>query len=382
MLRFGITAAGALSAIALLSAGLAAQPPGTPGDGRGRWVQTWAGEAPSGSRVEVRGAGRIVVRGTDRPGVRYKLTTRGRARRGQGWVPVVFKESGIVAELRSGDTTALTLRNPECGDCRVAFVIEIEVPRGTREVDLVTRDGGVDVRGIGGSVRARVAGGHLAIDDVGGSVAASTAGGNIRLGTIGGQVTCDTAGGSIELARSTDANLRTSVGSIRAMRVAGDLNAETGGGSIEIGSVRGVVRARTGGGSIRVAEVGNGMHAEAEAGDIWIERASGALVVSSGGGDIVAGLRDGARLLDSLLETSVGSVVISLPGSLALTLDASIGVARGLRGIVSDFPSIEVHRVDGQIGAAAESAAGSINGGGSLLRIRNGVGRIEIRRQP
>lgn len=381
MLRIGTTVVGTSSAVVMLSASLVAQPLALPGDGSGRWVQEWTAEAPAGSRLEVRGAGLIVVRGTDRPGVRYKLKTQGRARRGEGWVPVVFDESGMVAELRSDDTTALTLRDPECGDCRVAFVVEIEVPRETREVDLVTRDGGVDVRGIAGSVRARIAGGHLSIDDVGGSVTASTAGGNIRLGTIGGQVICSTAGGSIELARSADATLRTSVGSIRAMRVAGDLNAETGGGSIEIGSVRGVVRAKTGGGSIRVAEVGDGMHAEAEAGDIWIEKASGSLVVSSGGGDIVAGLRDGAMLLDSLLETSVGSVVISLPKSLALTLDASISMARGLRGIVSEFPSIEVRRVNGQIGSPAESAAGAINGGGSLLRIRNGVGRIEIRRR-
>ena len=381
MLPFQATTASTLSALLALPAGLAAQPLDPPSDGDGRWVQEWSGDAPAGSRVEVRAAGRIVVRGTGRSDVGYKLVTHGRVRRGQGWTPVVFNESGVVVARRSNDTTALTLREPECGDCRVGFIIEIELPEDTLELDLVTHDGGVDVRGIAGSVRARVAGGDLSIHDVGGSVSASTSGGNIRLGTIGGRVACATAGGSIELARSSAAVLRTSVGSIRAARVAGDLHAETGGGSIEIGSVLGAVRAKTGGGSIRVTEVGGGMHAEADAGDIWIDRASGALVVSSGGGDIVAGLRDGARLLDSLLETSVGSVVISLPETLALTLDASISMARGLRGIVSDFPSIEVRRIDGRIGSPAESAAGVLNGGGSLLQIRNGIGRIEIRRQ-
>jgi hypothetical protein len=329
----------------------------------------------------VQSIGRVVVRGTARDRIRYKLTTQGRASRGAEWVPVVFRESGIVAERRPGNTVALTLRDPICGACRVNFLLEVELPRETGEIDIVTRRGGIDIRQIAGSVTAQVVGGSIAIDEIGGSVVASTAGGSIRLGTIGGSVNCNTAGGSIELVRSGSATLRTSVGSIRAINVGGDLDAETGGGSIEIGRVEGTARAKTGGGSIRVSEAAKGMRAEAGAGDIWIEKASGALLLRSGAGDIVAALHDGTALRDSMLETSVGSIVISLPASLALTLDASIRLAKGLRGIVSDFPSIQVRRSDRTFGPASEEAAGTINGGGSMVRIRNGVGRIKIRRQ-
>ena len=370
-----------LGGVLCLAAGLAAQPGPQFERSERSWSQQWSGEAPSASRVELRSIGRVVLRGTGDDRIRYKLTTRGRASRGEEWVPVVFRESGIVSERRSEDTAVLRLREPVCGDCRVEFLLEVALPRETREVDIVTRRGGIDVRRVAGSVSARAVGGSIVIDEIGGTVAASTAGGSIRLGTIDGPVSCETAGGSIEVVRSASAILRTSVGGIRAVRVSGDLDAETGAGSIEVGRVEGALRAKTGGGSIRVAEAANGTRAEAAAGDIWIEKAFGSLELTSGGGDIVAALEGGRGLRDSVLQTSVGSIVVSLPESLALTLDASIRLARGLQGIVSDFPSIQVRRSERQFGPVSEEAAGAINGGGSVMRIRNGVGRIEIRRR-
>ncbi len=372
-----------------LAAVLAASPsnllaqPGPPFAGvSGRWVQQWAGEVPAADRLEVRGRGRVVVRGASRTGIGYKLMTHGWARRGQRRVPVTFLKPGVVAEELPGGAVRLTLLDPECGACRVAMVLEVEVPRQLGELALFTSGGGASVRSIAGSVRARVAGGNLEIDDVGGAVTASTAGGDIRLGTIAGPVDCDTAGGSIELQRTAAAVLRTSAGSVRAAAVAGDLDVETGAGSIHVGRVRGRVRARTGGGAIRIAQAIKGVHAVADAGDIWIENATGSLVLTSGAGDIVAVLPNGARLLDSVLETSVGSVMILLPGSMALTVDASVRLARGRQGIVSDFPAIRMRRRGGHRGGSGEAAAaGAINGGGSLLRIRNGEGRIEIRKR-
>ncbi len=380
-MRSTATRAVATFAIGFLSPVLLAQPGPQPTRQGGSWTQEWRGEAQPARRVEVRSIGRVSVRGTDRDQIRYKLITQGRVSRGEKWVPVVFHESGILMERRAGGTVAMTLRNPVCGACRVNFLLEIELPRETGEIDLQTTRGGIEVREIAGSVKARAIGGSIAIDEIGGSVAASTAGGSIRLGTIGGPVNCTTAGGSIELLRSGSAMLRTSVGRIRATSVRGDLDAETGGGSIEIGRVEGTARARTGGGSIRVSEAAKGMRAEAGAGDIWIGKASGTLLLTSGAGDIVAALQDGTVLQDSMLETSVGSIVISLPESLALTLDASIRLAKGLHGIVSEFPSIQVRRSGRPFGPFSEEAAGTINGGGSVVRIRNGVGRIEIRRQ-
>ena len=368
---------GVTGALLAIAAGLSAQ---AERDGR-RWTQEWTGEAAAAERIEVRASGRVVVRGTDRDNVRYTLTTHGRSERGGTWVPVVFQESGVVFERRAGRTLAMKLRNPVCGNCKVGFLLDIEIPETTAEVDLVTRAGGIVVQGIAGSVTAHAAGGPILIDDVQGSVSATTAGGSVRLGTIGGPVHCETAGGSIALARSGgQARLVTSAGRIQAASVAGDLSAETGGGSIEIGRVEGSVRAKTGGGLIRAADVRDGMRAEAEAGDIRIGKARGTLVLASGAGDIVAALPEGARLNDSEITTSVGAIVLSLPESLALTLEASIDLARGRRGITSEFPSVRVQRSSRVFGPVSEQAAGKINGGGSVVRIRNGLGRIEIRR--
>ena len=365
-------------ALVALGPGLAAQS-GSPVRADGdRWTQEWTGRAPGAKRIKVRSMGSVAVRGALGDEIRYRLVTRGRASQGDGWVPVVFRESGVVVERQSDDTVALVMREPVCGDCRVSFHLEIDVPDRTGEVDLHTMRGAIEVAGIAGSVNVRAVGGSISVEDVGGAVSASTAGGSIRLGTVGGPVTCDTAGGSIEVQRSGSAVLRTSVGGIRAANVHGDLVAETGGGSVEVGRVEGSVQVITGGGSIRVVEAVNGMQAQARAGDISIQRASGPLLLTSGAGDIVAGLLEGRDLKDSTLETAVGSIVVSLPESLALTLEASIRLAKGARGIVSEFPSVRVRRSEQTFGAVSEEAVGTINGGGSLVRIRNGVGRIEI----
>lgn len=370
----------AVSAVAAglaLVAALAAQPQR---DGR-HWTQEWTGEAPAAERIEVRASGPVVVRGTDRDDVRYTLTSRGRAERGGTWVPVVFRESGVVSERLGDRTLAINLRDPVCGNCRVGFRLEVEVPKATAEIDLVTRAGGIVVQGIAGSVTAHTVGGSIAVDEVQGGVTATTEGGSVRLGSIGGPVNCETAGGSIVLARAGgQARLVTRGGMIEATSVAGDLRAETGAGSIEIGRVDGAVRARTGGGAIRAADVRKGMQAEAGAGDIRIGKVRGTLVLTSGAGDIVAALHEGASLSRSEITTSVGTIVLSLPESLALTLEASIELARGRHGIVSEFPSIQVQRSSRLFGPVSEQAAGEINGGGSVVRIRNGLGRIEIRK--
>ena len=368
---------GAMGAALALVAVLAAQPRR---DGR-HWTQEWTGEAPAAERIEVRASGNVSVRGTDRDDVRYTLTSRARSERGGTWVPVVFRASGVVFERRTERTLAVTLRDPVCGNCRVGLRLDIEVPRATAEIDLVTRAGGVVVQGIAGAVTAHTVGGSIAVDDVQGGVTATTEGGSVRLGSIGGPVNCETAGGSIVLSRAGgQARLVTRGGAIEANSVAGDLRAETGGGSIEIGRVDGTVQARTGGGVIRAADVRQGMQAEAGAGDIRIAKVRGTLVLTSGAGDIVAALQEGASLSHSEISTSVGTIVLSLPESLALTLEASIDLARGRNGIVSEFPSIQVQRSSRLFGPVSEQAAGEINGGGSVVRIRNGLGRIEIRK--
>ena len=345
------------------------------------WIQEWRGEADPAPRVAVRSRGAVTVRGSAVGKVRYHLTTRVRGGRYPQAAPEVFDSPGIVMQTLADGSLQLALRDPACAGCRVQYRLVVEVPPDSDEISVETSAGSLSVSGIAGSVTARVNGGAILVDQVGGSVTAVTAGGDMRLGAIGGHVQCETAGGGIQLDRSGgSARLITSLGSIRADRVSGDLHAETGGGGIKIGRVDGIVRALTGGGLIQVREARNGMRAESGAGDIRIDQAIGRLMLASAAGDIVAGIQEGAILEDSELTTSTGAVVLTLPESLALTLDASIALDRGLRSIFSDFPSVQVRRMPGPLGPGGAQAVGTINGGGSLVRIRNGRGRIEIRR--
>ena len=349
-------------------------------DGR-YWTAQRSAEEQAASVVEIDTKGQVMLVGSEIETIRFTLTMRLPAVSDKESARAVLRDAGIVPSRKPGGTLVLTLREPGCNACRFDARLEIEVPTGTGAVDIVTRGGAVGVQDIEGSVRVRTSGGSITMSGVGGAVLAATAGGSVRLGTVGGPVDCVTAGGSINLADSgKSARLKTIGGGIRVANVNGDLEAETAGGSIEVGNVSGTVRAITGGGSIRVVEARHDIHADAGAGDIRIDRAMGALVVSSGAGDILASFQRGSGLRDSVLETSVGSIVVSLPESLALTIDASVRLARGMRGIISEFPSIQVNRFGGPFGPASVEAAGAINGGGATLTIRNGVGRIEVRK--
>ncbi len=350
-------------------------------DGR-YWSTQRSAEERAASMVAIETMGEVVIVGSDTDSIRFTLRMRLPAVGDEESALKVFREAVVVPVQKPDGWLLLELRQSACDACRIEARLEVEVPSGTNAIDIVTRGGAVRVQDIEGSVRARTTGGSIAMGGIGGAVVAVTAGGSVQLGTVGGPVDCATAGGSISLADSgKSAMLKTMGGSIRVASVDGDLEAETAGGNIDIGKVSGTVRATTSGGSIRVLEARRDIHADAAAGDIRIERAMGALIVSNGAGDILASFQSGAGLRDSVLETSVGSIVVSLPESLALTIDASVRLAKGLHGIISEFPSIQVNRSGGRFGPVSVEAAGAINGGGATLRIRNGVGRIEVRKQ-
>jgi hypothetical protein len=90
----------------------------------------------------------------------------------------------------------------------------------------------------------------------------------------------------------------------------------------------------------------------------------------------------GRPLGDSLLETTAGSIIVWLPASIAVRVDAVIDFASGSNRIQSEFDSITVQRSDGDFGTGQVVAAGVLNGGGPVLRIRNTNGRIQIQRRP
>lgn len=163
-------------------------------------------------------------------------------------------------------------------------------------------------------------------------------------------VEASTGSGDIEL-QDVSSRFKGSSGSgsVRARNVHGPANLDTGSGDIEFTqSGPGDVRAQTGSGSIRL----NGI--------------SGGLKAGTGSGDIEA---NGEPSSDWKLDTGSGSVRLSLGSSARFTLDASTG-----SGTIRTQQPIAMQ---GELNH--HHVRGTVNGGGSTVRISTGSGDVEIK---
>lgn len=365
----------------------------------GFWVQVIEGELPAGAELRVESVGPIQVQGLNSQQVRYRVSKKIKAANEQE-ARQLLERARLRAE-RQDNEVSIELDDPDCRRCAFSAEVDIQAPRATRRTELDTRGGSLTVRGLTGELSAETAGGSIQIDDIGGEVEASTAGGSIQVGRVGGRVHCETAGGSIRVesagqsaelrtsgggieAREVRGDLRaeTAGGSIRADKVGGDLIAATSGGSIHVGEVSGAVDAETAGGSIHVANAPGGVRAETAGGGIELNNVAGTVIATSAAGPIRAYFVPGRPLGDSLLETTAGAIVVWLPATVAVRVDAVIDFASGSNRIQSEFESITVQRSEGGFGPGRVVAEGELNGGGPVLRIRNTNGRIQIQRRP
>lgn len=181
----------------------------------------------------------------------------------------------------------------------------------------------------------RTSGGGITVGDLNGPVKARTSGGGIQLGKIGADIDAHTSGGSVTLdgARG-EVKLATSGGNITVGRVDGPASLSTSGGSIKVESVVGALRAHTSGGSIRAGVAGP--------------------------------LKD-----DCDLSTSGGSVKVSVDKAAAFRLDASTSGG----SVNADGLTITLEKSN----RSRSRLAGSVNGGGPLLKLRSSGGSIEVK---
>ena len=362
------------------------------------WVQTEEGSLQAGTRLRVSSTGYITVTGGSWQEVGYKVVKKLRARSREEAARLLG--SARVDTSQQGSTAVVSVITPNCYQCNFTANASISIPSSTQEATLETTGGALKVTGVAGSVKAETGGGLIEMEDIGGDVRAATAGGSIRLGSVGGNVRCETAGGSIELAKAGgDAILTTSgggiragevkgtlqaetlAGSIRAEKVGGDFRAGTSGGSIEIGQVSGSVDADTAGGSINIGSAPSGVHVETAAGNIRLYDVAGAVRAATAAGSIQAHFLAGQPLKECRLETLGGQIVVFLPESLPITVEATVDLASRLNRIVSEFSDITVRRAGDTFGPGVVSAAGNLNGGGPVLNIHNTGGRIQIRKR-
>jgi Toastrack DUF4097 len=155
----------------------------------------------------------------------------------------------------------------------------------------------------------------------------------------------------IQVPAETSLDLHSSDGHITVNGTTGPANIGTGDGAVEVHDFRGNVRARTSDGHINVDGVVT---------DVYLH---------SGDGHIELTARPGSKMDRGwLIHTSDGRVDVKLPDDFAAELSARTGDGR----IELDFPVT----VNGTIGRSR--VRGKLNGGGQLLEITTGDGRIHI----
>lgn len=279
--------------------------------------------------------GAIIVTAHDKNSVDVRVIRKARVS-SQSKADEVFRSFNIDMKQK-GDNVVITGTKKESGlglfggDSRLDIRYEVKVP-ATYNADLETSGGTIDVGDLDGKVRARTAGGSLQFGNITGSILGETSGGSIEAESCGGDVDVQTAGGSI-----------------RVSDVSGDVKARTAGGSIRVGEVAGAAKVQTSGGSIRIDGVRRAVDARTSGGSIHVQLS-------------------GQPESDCTLETSAGSVTVTLPENINLHVKA-----RTLGGKVhTDLPI----SVQGEL--SQSQIEGTLNNGGPTLNMETMGGNIAI----
>ena len=228
------------------------------------------------------------------------------------------------------------------------FSFRIYVPRNVF-TDLSTSGGSISLKNLSGDLKFRTSGGSLNVEDVGGKIDGRTSGGSIHLeNSKADEVELATSGGSID-ARNSEGKLRltTSGGSLNLRDLKGDIKATTSGGSIDGRNVYGELVTHTSGGSIRLE-------------DLYCS-----LETSTSGGNIDVSIKEPGKYVR--ISNSSGNIDLELPKGKGLNLDLSAD-------------KIKTDHLENFSGKMEEDKVeGKLNGGGSVVKVDAGSGRIYLK---
>jgi hypothetical protein len=246
---------------------------------------------------------------------------------------------------------------------------------------LLTQGGNIATGNINGSAHlTAVAGGHITVKNVTGELFAETGGGHITTGTVGGSAFLHTHGGHIRSdSIAGTARLETDGGNITLEHAGAELIAETAGGQIQVGEAAGLVRAKTDGGGIRVTRSSGPADLHTADGSIYLTQADGAVKASTSTGGITAWFMSPPKdSTDCDLQSTNGDIVVYLARTTPVTIDAQVQMGQTHGFIIDPAFPIEVHYADGARGQRVAHAAGTLNGGGEVLRLRTVAGNIRF----
>lgn len=180
------------------------------------------------------------------------------------------------------------------------------------------------------------------------NVSAQTDGGHLTAEHLTGKITLETKGGHI-----TGNDLK------------GEQKFITRGGHITIKNAEGKAEYKTYGGHVSVDHFVGALKATTNGGHLSFEDFSGQLVGHTNGGNINANFKAISGDVD--LSTNAGNVSVAIPRDARLNLDAR-GMKVDLDGELSSFKGTHNHK----------SIDGSLNGGGSDLKVKTNVGKVYI----
>jgi DUF4097 and DUF4098 domain-containing protein YvlB len=179
----------------------------------------------------------------------------------------------------------------------------------------------------------------------------------------------------IALPRASQIDARSNDGSITIEDVTGKVTLATGDGTVRLTRVSGDITVRSGDGAIRMDAVEGRLDLETDDGSIAGAIRPTALRAHTGDGSIrLELLRDSRMDTDWDVETSDGSIVLTLPSDFAAELDAETrdGTVR------SNHPSIKSETREGDRQERRRAMRATLGSGGKILRVRTGDGSIRI----
>ncbi|HMG66740.1 MAG TPA: DUF4097 family beta strand repeat-containing protein [Chitinophagaceae bacterium] len=208
-------------------------------------------------------------------------------------------------------------------------------------------------------------GGNINLENLSGKQDFSTSGGNLNVNNVSGTVSGRTSGGNIGLENSKDdIELTTSGGNIDASNCEGKLRLSTSGGSLYLKDLKGDVRATTSGGNVDGSNIQGELIAHTSGGDIHFKDLACSLETSTSGGNIGVSIRELGKYVK--ISNSAGNIDLDLPKNKGIDLELSA-------------EKIKTDRLDNFSGKANEGEInGKLNGGGVLVRVDGGSGRISL----
>lgn len=187
----------------------------------------------------------------------------------------------------------------------------------------------------------------------------------------------------VAVPRESSINAKSTDGSIAIEDVIGKITLNTGDGSVRATRVSGEMFVRSGDGAIRMDAVEGKLDLETDDGSIVGETRPTSLRAHTGDGTIrLEVLRDAKMAEDWDVQTSDGSIVLTLPSDFNGELDAESrdGAVRSTHPAIKAEPRAE--RVEGEGRREREerrrSMKATLGAGGKTLRVRTGDGSIRI----